>query len=568
LRTLFQLYRRKSSFARIEIVLLLASFVVGCAGTITSAEYAAHQNELVEEINQVRTVAGLQPLEKDEFLMKAAADRVSSSAAKGASRSDDNRLPALVAAGSFARFALSHEISAPTFDEAINKLTTDPVSQSKILHPKLNHVGVGLLQGSDQIYGIVDLARVVDTVDLKQVQEDLTGRIQKKRTANSADPVEFSDSLQELGKKIATQFMDNGKISSEDLIAEAQSTIDKESFALGRVTITFQVIGVSDAVVIPSMISDPALSYIGMGLAQGNHAEHEAGSLAVVLFLAQPQNARSAKRSLVDLPPPKAVPGKRASRKGSQVEQAWVATLTGNHRKAASLFEQAYRKYKKPKLLYEAARAHARNGDLEKALAKMLDYAEVAPALEKGRAMDFVERLENGESIFSTSKETQMTIEAKRFFVIGQRLFEQEEWDGAIDAFQQAYTYAKHPDIVYNIGLVYLRAGEMGEALNHFAEFQREVPEAKSVEQARQAFEIGVALYQAGQFEAASKHFAMAYGFLPFPELVYNMALCHKALGEKEEALQFLREFLDADPPKKERGAVKEMILDLEGLKK
>jgi tetratricopeptide (TPR) repeat protein len=89
------------------------------------------------------------------------------------------------------------------------------------------------------------------------------------------------------------------------------------------------------------------------------------------------------------------------------------------------------------------------------------------------------------------------------------------------------------------------------------------VPEASSVDQAKQMFDLGVELYRVGQFEAASKRFAMAYAFMPVPDLVYNLALCHKAMGETAEAVRLLQEFLDANPDTADRAAVEAMIGDM-----
>ena len=132
-----------------------------------------------------------------------------------------------------------------------------------------------------------------------------------------------------------------------------------------------------------------------------------------------------------------------------------------------------------------------------------------------------------------------------------------------MDAFQQAYTYSKHPDIIYNIGLTYLRAGRLGEALDYFSEYRKSVPKVSNADEAKQLFIIGVELYQAGQFEAASNNFALAYAFAPVPELIYNLGLCYKAMGQKDEALRFFREFIHTDPPKKERVEAEGMIRQL-----
>ena len=59
---------------------------------------------------------------------------------------------------------------------------------------------------------------------------------------------------------------------------------------------------------IPERASDPKLGYVGIGLAQGNHPDHEAGALAVVLLLTEPQSEHDARRNVSNLPPPKAAP--------------------------------------------------------------------------------------------------------------------------------------------------------------------------------------------------------------------------------------------------------------------
>ncbi|MCP4680403.1 MAG: tetratricopeptide repeat protein [Deltaproteobacteria bacterium] len=555
-----------------EPVLLCFVFIMplmlGCGGAITARDRQVRSRELLDAINTAREAEGLSLLEMDEVLTHSAGERAQQAAANGAIAADENRLPKLVAAGSFARFALSHGVKEGTLSEAANALIEDPLAKSKVLHGRLTHVGFGFSGGKGGVFATMDLARLVPIIDLDAAREELVQHIREKRSANSVEELEIENSLDEPAGKLASQFIE-GTASSDELIAEAKRDMGSKTFAIGRVTITFQVAGDVEGVVVPSMISDPALSYLGIGLAQGNHPDHESGSLAVVLFLGKPQTAHDAHRQVSNLPPPKSAPTSGGGKKkGSLAERAWIATLTGNHRKAANLFKKAYKSKKDPALLYEAARAQARNEDYEAATKLMHDYAKLVEGDEKKKAYDLLSRLELGETIFSKSEEQKMSVETKRFFVIGQRLFEQGEWDGAIDAFQQAYVYSPHPDIIYNIGLAHCRAGRIGEALEFFGEYQKHVPKARSTEEAKQLFEIGVELYKAGQFEAASSHFAMTYAFMPFPELIYNLGLCHMAMGQKDMALRFLREFLDTDPPKKARAEVEDMILDISVKKK
>lgn len=542
---------------------LFLVWMAGCAGAQPMTDATTIHNDVLRAINGVRSAQNLPPLQYDTVLNQTAKARSVEAASEGASKPVNNRLPALTQAGSFARFALSHEVTVGALEFVPQALVSNPVSKSKISHPSLTHLGFGYQSVRGKLFAVIDLARLVPNIDKKAAGKTLEQRLEEKRTLNSVDPLTVRSELSSIAEDIATQFM-AGADTSDGLIAVSQSKLNAATFALGRVTINFQVASTLDSVLIPERTSDPALAYVGYGLAQGNHPDHEPGSLAVVILLAEPQTAHNASRKITNLPPPKAVLKSKIRTDKSLTEQAWTATLTGNHTKAAKLFEQAYKRQKQPALLYEAARAHARNGDDATALKQMRNYAPKVTGEEKKKAEEMIARLEKGESIFTASRQEMMSTEAKRFFVMGQTLFERGEWDGAVDAFQQAYQYSAHPEIIYNIGLAHLRAGRLGEALNFFGEYQRLVPEASSVEQAKQLFEIGVELYATGQFESASRQFAMAYGFLPFPELVYNMGLCYKAMGDRKKAIRFFKEYLINDLDEGTRKEVEAIVEELQ----
>ncbi len=534
----------------------------GCSGA-QRAGWEADVRAVVEAINSGRSEQGLEPLALDAGLTRTAQERADRIAAENAVRPDATPLPRIVAAGCTARFAMSHEARGPSAAAAAEAIVDNPLAASKARHPALTHIGVAFSKTREATFVVIDLARLVPCLDPEKAREVVASLIREKRVANSVEPLEFNAGLDRLAASVAERFMAGG-MDSNALIAEAQQKIAAESFALGRVIVTFQVAGDLDSIAIPERTSDPALAFAGLGLAQGNHVDHEAGAVAVALFLAEPQTSHDATREFPDLPPPRAIPiGTAAASKGSLTDQAWVATLTGNHRRAAALFEKAFAREKRPNLLYEAARAHARDANNKAALAAMRRYAGLVEGEERAKAEDLVTKLELDQSIFPPSGEAQLSVEAQRFLLIGKRLFEQGEWDGAIDAFQQAYSYARHPDIIYNIGLTHVRAGRVGEALNFFEEYQRSVPEARNVDEAQQLFNIGVELYRLRQFEAASRHFAMAYAVLPIPDLVYNLALCRKALGQTEEALRLLREFIDSGPSPKDKADAEGLLDEL-----
>jgi len=539
------------------VLLAFAALAAGCGASTRGDDRARPDQDVADSLNAARTAAGLKPLDRSGAL-----DATAAAGARAAGRSgkltDSTPLPRLVSAGCYARFALSHAAKGKSPAAAIAALLADPLGRSKVTHASLTHFGLGYDQDSGVL--VVDLARLVPPLDAGVAETEIRNRVAGSRKRSSAEPLAPDANLDRMAKRVAVDYM-AGKGTSDALINAAQKEVGGSTFSFGSVTIAFQVVGDTLDLTIPERTNDPSLAFLGVGMAQGSLAAHEPGSIALVLFLAEPQGAHSEDRTRSDLPPPKAVPsGGAGTAKGSLVEQAWVLTLVGNHVKAASLFEQAYRKSKTPTLLYEAGRAHARAGKNERAVAALKEYAGLVSGDEKAKAEEMIAKLEGGQSIFDTSANAAMSLEAKRFFVIGQRLFEQAEWDGAIDAFQQAYAYAPHPDLLYNIGVAHLKAGRIGTALDFFAEYQRLVPQASNVEQAKQMFDLGVELYRVGQFEAASKRFAMAYAFMPIPDLVYNLALCHKAMGETAQAVRLLQEFLDANPDTADRASVEAMI--------
>jgi tetratricopeptide (TPR) repeat protein len=543
---------------RLTIALIAAAMsTIGCGAAMIGGDPNRPDEGVAESLNAVRIAAGLPPLERS-----AALDATAAKAAAASGRTADSTpLPRIVAAGCYARFALSHAAEGRNADDAVAALLADPLGKSKVLHASLTHVGLGFDRGGRVL--VADFARLVPALDPAAAEAEIRSRIAASRKRSSAAALGADANLDRVARRVAVDYM-AGKGTSDALIDAAQKEIGGAGVSFGRVTIAFQVVGDTMDLTIPERTNDPALASLGVGMAQGNLAAHEPGSIALVLLLAEPQGALSEERPRSDLPPPKAVPsGGNAAAKGSLVDQAWVLTLVGSHEKAAGLFEQAYRKSKKPSLLYEAGRAHARAGKSDRALQALRGYVELVSGDEKAAVEGMIAKLEAGQSIFDTSESAALSLEAKRFFVIGQRLFEQGEWDGAIDAFQQAYAYAPHPDLLYNIGLAQLKAGRIGAALDFFTEYQRLVPQASSVEQARQMFDLGVELYRVGQFEAAAKRFTMAYAFMPVPDLVYNLALCHKAMGETAEAVRLLQEFLDANPDTADRASVEEMIGDM-----
>ena len=81
---------------------------------------------------------------------------------------------------------------------------------------------------------------------------------------------------------------------------------------------------------------------------------------------------------------------------------------------------------------------------------------------------------------------------------------------------------------------------------------------------ARQHYQKGKQLFDAGDYRGAMAEFATADRLAPSPLLEFNIALCHERLGEKSEAVRRYRLYLDRVPDAPNRPQVEEKIRALE----
>lgn len=78
-----------------------------------------------------------------------------------------------------------------------------------------------------------------------------------------------------------------------------------------------------------------------------------------------------------------------------------------------------------------------------------------------------------------------------------------------------------------------------------------DAPIATEEQQARAEFERGQRQYDLARFDRAIGHYARAYELLPLPAFLFNIAQCHRQLGEYRKAAFFYRRYLDTaeNPP-------------------
>jgi tetratricopeptide (TPR) repeat protein len=85
--------------------------------------------------------------------------------------------------------------------------------------------------------------------------------------------------------------------------------------------------------------------------------------------------------------------------------------------------------------------------------------------------------------------------------------------------------------------------------------------------QARAHFERGRTYFEVDEYRKAIAEFKAAHIEKPDPAFLYNIAECHRRLGEVAEALQFYRRFLATAPAgDKTRPVVEQRITDLQSV--
>jgi tetratricopeptide (TPR) repeat protein len=81
---------------------------------------------------------------------------------------------------------------------------------------------------------------------------------------------------------------------------------------------------------------------------------------------------------------------------------------------------------------------------------------------------------------------------------------------------------------------------------------------------AREAYQEGIRYYDLGEYKDALDAFKRAYVKYEAVELMYNIAQCHRLLGNRDDAVRFYRLYLAGSPSANDRAKVEALIGELE----
>jgi len=85
------------------------------------------------------------------------------------------------------------------------------------------------------------------------------------------------------------------------------------------------------------------------------------------------------------------------------------------------------------------------------------------------------------------------------------------------------------------------------------------------VEAAKAHFHRGTRLYEVGEYRQALEEYKAAHLAKTDPAFLFNIAQCHRQLGDLEQAVIMFKRFLSASPNAANRGEVEKRVAELEG---
>jgi tetratricopeptide (TPR) repeat protein len=89
-------------------------------------------------------------------------------------------------------------------------------------------------------------------------------------------------------------------------------------------------------------------------------------------------------------------------------------------------------------------------------------------------------------------------------------------------------------------------------------------PESAEKARAREHFEVAQTAYDLGRFDEALAGYSEAYRLTALPGFLFNIAQCHRQLGNDGQALFFYNRYLDLAPGAKNEALARRLVRELE----
>jgi tetratricopeptide (TPR) repeat protein len=185
---------------------------------------------------------------------------------------------------------------------------------------------------------------------------------------------------------------------------------------------------------------------------------------------------------------------------------------------------------------------------------------------------------------------------AQELFTQGVAAYDAGRLDEAARLLGDADRILPSPELAFNIGRVYERMGEAAQAIRYFeryvhdghptdaerADITARIAALRALDQrhhdqimtappstdemtaeARTFFLRGVTMFRRHQYDAARMAFTAAYRFAPLPEVIYNLAVLSERTDQRQDAIDYYREYLRVRPTDPDRVAIERQIEQL-----
>jgi len=287
---------------------LLANFPVGCgidlpvAAAVAPAggkqaavttDPAAGEKQLLEQINQDRSTAGLKPVELDADLSKVARS-LSDDRAKGKGTTAEEVQRRLKELDISAPLLLVSEAQAFGAEDAYMRFSNSPEDRANAMNPDMTQVGIGIaptppVNGRPMVIVTELFLKQLPPPDAAEVKANLYKAIERRRSDARAGGVTKDPQLEQIAQAYASEMAKKGGKVPKERIAEIEAPLYK-SFAtvneLGGVK--------SDPLEFaeePAIVGDAKV--VGVGVGVGASPQFGKNSTYVVILLGKRPAAKA-----------------------------------------------------------------------------------------------------------------------------------------------------------------------------------------------------------------------------------------------------------------------------------
>jgi len=287
---------------------LLANFPVGCgidlpvAAAVAPAggkqaavttDPAAGEKQLLEQINQDRSTAGLKPVELDADLSKVARS-LSDDRAKGKGTTAEEVQRRLKELDISAPLLLVSEAQAFGAEDAYMRFSNSPEDRANAMNPDMTQAGIGIaptppVDGRPMVIVTELFLKQLPPPDAAEVKANLYKAIERRRSDARAGAVTKDPQLEQIAQAYASEMAKQGGKVPKERIAEIEAPLYK-SFATVN-----ELGGVKsdplDFAEEPAIVGDAKA--VGVGVGVGGSPQFGKNSTYVVILLGKRPAAKA-----------------------------------------------------------------------------------------------------------------------------------------------------------------------------------------------------------------------------------------------------------------------------------